>query len=127
MRGDIHSFHMRHSSLICCKRFHQNQSTIRNTILALVCWPLRVFESICTTSFNIIIFLPAFTSFQNRTVVQDLTSDTEHTGCLRWSFWLFFDEVKIPPHCHGKVRSDFLFQQIEIHLMVCSRFVPAVP
>ena len=36
LKGDIHSFHMSHSSLICSKRLHQNQATIRNTILALV-------------------------------------------------------------------------------------------
>ena len=29
---------MSHSSLICSKRLHQNQATIRNTILALVVW-----------------------------------------------------------------------------------------
>ena len=51
-------------------------------------------------------------------MVQDLTSDTEHTGCLRWSLWLFFDEFKVPPHCHGKVRSDFVFQPTPISQFV---------
>ena len=36
IKGDIHTFHMRHSRLICSKSLHQNQSTIRNTIIALV-------------------------------------------------------------------------------------------
>ena len=35
-------------------------------------------------------------------MVQDLFGDTEHTGCFRWSWWLFFDQNQRPPHCHGK-------------------------
>ena len=36
MKEDIHSFHMRHSRLICSKRLHQNQAIIRNTKSPLV-------------------------------------------------------------------------------------------
>ena len=36
-------------------------------------------------------------------MVQDLFGDTEHTGCFRWSWWLFYDQTQRPPHCHGKV------------------------
>ena len=43
-------------------------------------------------------------TFQKQSAVQDLVGDTEHTGCFRWSWWLFFAQNQRPPFCHGQVK-----------------------